>query len=168
LPDGVVPGPLAANGRELLVYDYAARRVLRIGGVAAGGTPVEGRVTGLAASPAGGFFAAFGEEATVARSDAAGRQEAVWEVPADGPRPAWPAGLAVEPGGDLFVADRHGGRIVVLDAGGKLAGIGAREGWDPGLLLYPSGVGLLGDGGVVVADQGNGRVQVFRRTGGGG
>ena len=64
----------------------------------------------------------------------------------------------------LVVVDRHAGRLLELDANGQLTGVGARRGWEPGLLLYPAGAARLPDGGVVVADEGNGRTQFFRRA----
>ncbi|HUP43386.1 MAG TPA: hypothetical protein VM599_09270 [Thermoanaerobaculia bacterium] len=169
LPAGVVPGALAAlPGGGLLVHDAAGGRILRLGadGRSAGEIAVAGPVTGLAAAP-GAVMAAFGHEGVVRRFDAAGGVEATWTLPADGPVPAWPAGIAVSPAGDTYVADRHNGRIAVLDPTGRVTGFGARKGWDPGLLLFPSGIALLPDGRLAVADQGNGRVQLYRRTGGG-
>lgn len=168
LPQGVVPGALASvPGGGLLVADAAGGRILRLDGAGdvAGEIPVAGRVTGLL-SVAGAVFAAFGEDGAVRRYGSGGSEEAVYELPPDGPVPAWPAGLAATPGGDLLVADRHNGRIVVFDAAGQVTGFGSRKGWDPGLLLFPDGLALLGDGRVAVADQGNGRVQVFRREAG--
>jgi len=167
LPRGVVPGPLAAyrNG-DLLLYDYAGQRALRIS--ADGATTAEvsltGGVTALATSPAGGFFAAVAPSGSVFHFDANGRLVATWELADLEQIPAWPVGLAVEPGGDLLVVDRHAGRLLVLDAKGQLVGVGSRQGWEPGLLLYPAGVARLPDGLVLVADEGNGRAQVFRRT----
>ena len=73
-------------------------------------------------------------------------------------------GLAAEPGGNLLVVDRHAGRVLVLDANGQVAGVGARKGWEPGLLLFPAGIARLPGGAVVVADEGNGRAQLFRRS----
>ena len=78
--------------------------------------------------------------------------------------PAWPTGLAAEPGGNLLVVDRHAGRVLVLDANGQVAGVGSRKGWEPGLLLFPAGIARLPGGAVVVADEGNGRAQLFRRS----
>jgi len=169
LPPGAVPGPVAAAaGGGLLVADAAAGRILRLGadGAPAGEIAVTGTVTGLASGPGGGAVAAFGAEGVVRRYDAAGALEGTWELPDEGPVPAWPAGVAVSPGGDTLVADRHNGRIVVFEAGGRVAGLGSRKGWDPGLLLFPEGLALLPDGRLLVADQGNGRLQVFRRSGG--
>jgi len=69
----------------------------------------------------------------------------------------------VTPGGEVLVADRHNGRLLVLDATGRPLGQGSRRGFDPGLLRFPSGIALLPDGGIVVTDEGNGRVELFRR-----
>jgi hypothetical protein len=167
LPRGVVPGPLAAyrNG-DLLLYDYAGARALRISsdGATLAEVSLPAGVTALATSPAGGFFVAVAVTGSVSHFDANGRLVATWELPAFEQIPAWPVGLAVEPGGDLLVVDRHAGRLLVLDARGEPVGVGSRQGWEPGLLLYPAGMARLPDGVVVVADEGNGRAQVFRRT----
>jgi len=167
LPRGVVPGPLSAypNG-DLLVYDYRTSRALRLSarGRVTGEASIDGSVTALASLANGGFLAALAAKATVLRFDANGGLGETWALPAHDEIPAWPVGLVVEPGGDVVVVDRHAGRLLVLDASGQVAGIGSRRGWDPGLLLQPAGLARLADGIVVVADQGNGRVQLFRRT----
>lgn len=166
LPDGVVPGPLAVlpNG-DLLVFDYAGHRVLRLSdeGKVTSEAAIEGAVTALAATAAGGFMAAVAAEGAVLFFDANGELSATWVLPADGRIPAWPVGLAVEPGGDVVVVDRHAGRLLVLDAAGRVVGLGSRKGWEPGLLLYPAGLARLPNGHLLVADEGNGRAQVFRR-----
>ena len=170
LPRGVVPGPLAAlPGGDLLVYDEAGRRVLRLReGKPAGEVEIAGHVTALAGSPSGGILAAIAAEGSVVHVDASGKTDAVWKLPASEQVPAWPSGLVVEPGGTVLVVDRHAGRLLVLDALGQVAGIGSRQGWDPGLLLFPAGIARLPGGLVLVADEGNGRAQLFRRTGTGG
>ncbi len=171
LPDDAAPGPMApmpAGG--VLAYDEASQRVLRVSpdGRVAGEVAVEGPVTGVAATSGGGVLVACGTEGVIRRYDATGTLQATWKLPADGPVPAWPTGLVVEPGGDTLVADHANGRLLVLDPCGRLIGLGAREGWAPGLLLYPAGLARLPGGGLVVADQGNGRVQLFHRVRDGG
>lgn len=167
LPADVVPGALATTAnRELLVYDSAGRRVLFLdsrGGVSEEVT-LQGHLTALAGAPGGGFYAATPEPAEILRYTAAGDLVARWPVPGVAPTPAWPSALAVEPGGDLLLADRHGCRLLVLEAGGQLVGTGARRGWDGGLLMFPSGLARLADGRIAIADLGNGRVQIFQRT----
>lgn len=166
LPPEVVPGPLAvhANG-DLLLGDVARHRVLRLSSAGEVRSEVEvpAGITALAATPAGGFLAAVAAEGAVLAFDAAGNQSATWTLPPSDLVPAWPVGLAVESGGDVFVVDRHGGRLLVLDATGQVIGQGSRWGWEPGLLHYPARLTRLPDGLIVVADEGNGRAQIFRR-----
>ncbi len=167
LPPGTVPGALAAMpDAGLLVYDAAGGRVLALddAGRTRAETPAEGHVTALAAAP-GGFYAAFAGEATVRRYAVDGRIVEQWQVPGRAPVPAWPDGIVVDPGGGLLLADRHGDRILALDGAGRLAGVGSGKGWKPGRLLSPAGIARLPDGRLVVADRGNGRVQIFRRLG---
>jgi len=167
LPRGVVPGSLAAlPGGALLVYDEAGARVVRVSGEGAllAEVPVAGQVSALAASATGGFFAAVAVDGAVLRFDASGALDATWSLPPSEGVPAWPSGLAVDPGGDLLVVDRHAGQLLVLDASGQVKGVGARKGWEPGLLLFPAGLARLPGGLVLVADEGNGRAQIFRRT----
>jgi len=178
LPAGVVPGALATRATasatagdrsELLVYDIAGERVLTIapdggrGSGRPGGVPVDGRVTALAPAAGGGFYAAVAQSGEVRRYDSQGALDATWTLPVTGPVPPWPVALVAEPGGDLLAVDRHGHQLVVFAADGSLEGLGSRRGWEPGLLLYPAGAALLADGRYAVADQGNGRVQIFRR-----
>ncbi len=165
LPRGVVPGALAAGpGGGLLLYDAAKRSVLRLSAEAAvvGEVAVGHDVAALAGTAAGGFFAAVPAEGSVLHFDAGGKLAATWTLPAFERVPAWPTGLAAEPGGNLLVVDRHAGRVLVLDAAGQVAGVGSRKGSEPGLLLFPAGIARLPGGLVVVADEGNSRAQLFR------
>jgi sugar lactone lactonase YvrE len=168
LAKSVVPGALAAlpNG-ALLVWDAASGRFLELRGdeMLVRGSSAE-TVTALTADGAAGWWAAIGEAGEVRRFDREGRLLATWKVPAERPIPAWPAGLAAEPAGRLFVLDRHGNRVVALDGEGQLAGVGSGRGWEPGLLMLPSGLARLPGGDLLVADQGNGRAQSFAVVGG--
>jgi len=167
LPEGVVPGPLAAwSHGGLLVYDYAGGRALKLSpeGKVTGELEIDGHATGLGVAPAGGFYVTLGDAGAVLRFDANGKMDARWPIPDDGPVPAWPAGIAVETGGDLLVVDRHNDHVLVLGAAGQATAIGSRHGWEPGLLRFPNSIALIPGGGVLVSDGGNGRVQLFRRT----
>jgi hypothetical protein len=167
VPQGVVPGPIAARtDGSLLLYDAAAGRVLELasGGEVAGEVKIDGHVTALAAAPDGGFYVAIGDGAGIQRHHADGELVARWKLPQDGPVPAWPAAIAVVPGEGVAVVDRHGARVLLIDNDGRALGSGSRRGWEPGLLLFPSAIARLPDGSFVVADQGNGRAQIFRRT----
>lgn len=165
LPTGAAPGLLAATpGGELLVWEAAGSAILRIGrgGRILATTTIDGIATGLDDDGAGGFLVALGDRSRLVHYDAAGQETAAWDLPSDGPVPAWPAGVAVEPGGRAFVVDRRSGRILVLDRSGRWIGFGSRMGEDPGLLKQPAGLARIPDGSLLVADPGNGRVQIFR------
>lgn len=167
IPDSVVPGALAPRaGGGILLYDFAGGRVLKLDskGTRMAETAIEGRVTAVAEGPAGVMWVAVGEQAAVLRFDPNGALTARVEIPGEAPVPAWPAGLAIGSDGAVAVIDRHGGRILMLDDDGSPIGVGSRRGSEPGLLRFPRGVAMLPDGRLVVADEGNGRAQLFRRT----
>jgi len=167
LPAGFVPGAIAATpDGSLLVFDAGSRQVLGISAVGAVERTIDigHHVTALAIGHSGGFFAVVPHPAMVVAVDANGALRATWSLEGEDPTPAWPMGIAVAPGGDLFVTDRHSGRIMVLDATGRWVGLGSRGGWDAGLLRFPGSLARLPNGDLLVADQGNNRVQVFRRS----
>jgi len=168
LPSGVVPGALAAapDRSYLLIHDLNAENVLRLDrdGSVQTQTSLTSHVTALAATSAGGFYAAVGDESSVLRYSAEGLVEARFEVPGEGPVPSWPVAVTLGPGGSVVVVDRHNSRLLLFDNEGRILGAGSRRGWEPGLLLFPRGLAQLPDGRLVVADEGNGRVQILRRT----
>ncbi len=170
LAQGMVPGALAAAlDGALFVHDPLAGRVvaLEASGRVRTEVALEGEIGALAAAPGGGFYAALPALGEVRRYGPSGAQRASWKLPGEGPVPAWPNGLLSEPGGELLVLDRHGGRVLLLGPAGTVIGWGARRGWDPGLLRFPSGIAELPGGRVAVADEGNSRIQIFRRLEGG-
>ena len=166
LPGRITPGAAIclADG-QIVVHDLAAGRLVVLDNALAVRASVEmtDAVSALAAGPGGGFYAALPGAGEVRRYGANGEQLAVLAVPGLDPAPAWPVGLIVEDNGQIVVADRHGGRLLVLETSGRWIGSGSRRGWEPGLLRFPADIVRLPDGSVAVADQGNGRVQLFRR-----
>lgn len=169
LAGGLLPGRLAAStDGTLIAWDSRRGRVVKLrDGAVVAEAAVDGVVTALASDGAGGFWAAIGEASELRRFDGAVQLTATWRVPAEAPIPAWPSGIAVEPGGRLFVLDRHAHRVVVLDSTGALIGLGAGKGWEPGQLLYPAGLARLPNGSLFVGDGGNGRTQLFDLVGAG-
>ncbi|MDH3523030.1 MAG: hypothetical protein OES32_05525 [Acidobacteriota bacterium] len=166
LAPGITPGAATCLPDDrLLVHDLAAGRLVVLDGAGKVLTAVAiaETVAALAPGAGGGFYAALPGAGEVRRYGANGEQLSSLKLPGVGPTPAWPVGLAVEANGEVVVVDRHGGRILVVEASGRLAGSGSRKGWEPGLLRFPASLARLPDGRVVVADQGNGRVQLFRR-----
>ena len=78
-----------------------------------------------------------------------------------------PAGLAIAPNGDIFVADGYGNaRIVQLDKNGTFIRMfGGRKGSGPGELSLPHAVALDPAGRIVVADSANKRIVIFNKDG---
>ncbi len=166
LPAGITPGAVTclADG-QLLVHDLAAGRLVVLDRALKVRVAVEvgETISALAPGSGGGFYATLPGVAEVRRYGANGEELSSVSLPGLAPAPAWPVGLIVEPNGEIVVVDRHGGRILVMEVSGRWAGSGSRRGWEPGLLRSPADIARLADGRIVVADQGNGRVQLFRR-----
>ncbi len=165
LPRGTLAGALATrSGGGLWVHDTAGAKVLALDGdgKVSGEFPVTGSIKALFAAPDGGFYTASPASAEIRRHGADGKILRTWSVPGRSPVPAWPSGLIAEPGGDVVVVDRHGGRILAFDAAGRLVGVGSGRGWEPGELLFPGAIAKFPDGKLIVVDQGNSRVQIFR------
>lgn len=165
IPAGLRPGALASQpSGGPLVYDQGSSKIVRIGrqGQMVDSVAIDEFVTGLEARKGGGWLAAIGAKAQIAVFEANGRESNRWTLPSDGPVPAWPAGITIDSEGRIYVADRHNGRILVLDSSGRWVGLGSRKGWDAGLLIRPAGLAKLPGDRLLVADQGNGRAQLFR------
>jgi hypothetical protein len=167
IPADITPGAAirTADG-QLLVHDLAAGRLVVLDGAleVRATIALQEAVAALVAGSGGGFYATLPGTGEIRRYGANGELLSAFPVPGVDPVPAWPVGLVVEANGEMIVVDRHGGRLLVLEASGRLAGSGSRKGWEPGLLRFPAGLARLPDGRIVVADQGNGRVQFFRRV----
>ncbi len=76
-----------------------------------------------------------------------------------------PAGLAVDPEGNLYVADTMNNRIEIFDADGQFISTFGKAGDGPGYFARPKGVAIDGDGHIWVADGAQDRVQVFTKEG---
>jgi hypothetical protein len=168
LPPEVVAGVIAATPRgKLLISDLASQRVVQLDkeGAMEREAELEGFVTGLAADWSGGFVSALADQGRIVRFDSNWTPMNSWELPADEGKPAWPVDLVIDEGGRTTILDRHSGRLLELDSAGRWVGLGSRRGWEAGLLFLPSSLARLPDGRIVVADEGNGRVQIFRPVG---
>ncbi len=76
-----------------------------------------------------------------------------------------PMGVALDAAGVLWVADESGTLFRFDPATGRLLGTAASEGAEPGRTVWPTGIAALPDGGVVVCEAGNHRLQRFAADG---
>ncbi|MEW5802555.1 MAG: MopE-related protein [bacterium] len=81
------------------------------------------------------------------------------------PRSAWyfdlPDGVAVDGGGNVYVADSYNDRIQKFDRNGTFLATWGSFGSEHGQFNYPSGIAVDGNGNVYVTDIGNNRIQKF-------
>ena len=73
----------------------------------------------------------------------------------------FPTAIYANASGTLFIADQHGGGIVILGRDGSFQGRQSAMGWGQGLLRYPTDLCVDTDGNMFVADRENNRIQGF-------
>ncbi len=76
-----------------------------------------------------------------------------------------PTGIALSPGGSLYVVDTWAHMVYIYDAEGKRLGSFGKRGEAPGEFNHPTHITVDRDGTVYVADTLNFRVQMFSPTG---
>jgi sugar lactone lactonase YvrE len=91
-------------------------------------------------------------------------------LPGDGPETFnQPSDVYVAPGGEIFVADGHGGnsnaRIVKFTKDGKFMNAWGRKGSGRGEFDTPHSLAMDSTGRLFVADRGNSRIQIFDQNG---
>ena len=146
---------LDLGGARVLVVDLAGELRRTIALPADHGFPAD-----VAVDRAGGVFVLDSVKRRVFRAAVGEDTFAVFAGDLDDVL-VFPLGIAADAAGRLYLADAHDGAVVVLGRDGGFRGRHSRMGWGPGLLRYPSGLCVLDDGYVVVADRGNNRVQLF-------
>ena len=72
-----------------------------------------------------------------------------------------PSGVAVGPGGGVYVVDTDNNRVQRFDESGRFELAWGGKGSEGGQLLSPTAIALSREGNVYVSDTGNDRVQVF-------
>jgi len=76
-----------------------------------------------------------------------------------------PSDIEVDPHRSMiYIADSGNHRVLVFDFQGKLIKIIGREGQGPAEFSNPTGLYILEDGGLAVADVDNNRIQIFDKT----
>jgi sugar lactone lactonase YvrE len=78
---------------------------------------------------------------------------------------AKPTGVAVDPEGNLYVADMLNARIEIFDADGNFIRMFGKRGDGPGYFAMPKGVAIDCDGHIWVSDSMQNRLQVFTPEG---
>jgi sugar lactone lactonase YvrE len=73
----------------------------------------------------------------------------------------FPTSIVADASGTLWVVDRHGGTVAVVDRSGNVQSRHLDHGWKEGLLRYPSQACVTENGALFIADRENNRVQVF-------
>ena len=73
----------------------------------------------------------------------------------------FPATIATDKWGRIYLVDRNGSKIIILGPDGSYIGRLSAMGWKEGLLNYPSQICLNDNGEIFVADTKNNRVQIF-------
>jgi len=73
----------------------------------------------------------------------------------------FPTGIAIDKGGTIYLVDKHGGSLVMLNRDGSFLGHKFGYGWKDSQFYYPSQLCISEGGTFVIADRGNSRVQIF-------
>jgi sugar lactone lactonase YvrE len=74
----------------------------------------------------------------------------------------FPTGIAVDKSGILYVVDKHGGNLVMLNRDGSFLGHKFGYGWKESQFYYPTQLCISNGGYLFIADRGNSRVQMFK------
>ena len=77
----------------------------------------------------------------------------------------WPAGIAIDSEGQVYVSDEHLNRITVFDASGTLQATWGNAGSGPGELDGPNGLAVDAEDHLLVVDHRNHRIQRFTKDG---
>ncbi len=77
----------------------------------------------------------------------------------------WPEGIAIDPAGNIWVADYSNNRVQEFNSSGVYQSTLGSEGGGNGQFSYPMGIAADPSGNIWVADSGNNRVEEFNSSG---
>ena len=77
----------------------------------------------------------------------------------------WPSAIALDPEGNVYVADEWLSRISIFDKDGEFLSCWGKTGTGDGELDRPAGIAIRGDGALFLTDSRNHRVQMFSLDG---
>lgn len=119
----------------------------------------------IAVAPDGTVYVSDENQAHIQAFDPDGRFLRSIAVPPAEPYISVPAGLTVDPGGAIWLADFGANRILRFNPAGEVLADWGIQGVRDGQLSNPNDVAVDRAGNVYVADDGNNRVQVFTPDG---
>lgn len=141
------------GGARIVKYNGKGQEVAVIGERGTGPGQIA-EPTGVAVDPMGGVWVADSANSKLLRYRPDGGADVELPLPkansVNGPH------LALTPGGSLVVSDPEGGRLIVLDSGGKVRGVVQSEG-----VKRPVGITVAPDGRLLVSDVANNQVIVL-------
>jgi sugar lactone lactonase YvrE len=73
----------------------------------------------------------------------------------------FPTSIALDNGGIIYLVDKHGGSLVMLNPDGSFLGHKFGYGWKDSQFFYPTSLCISESGNFIIADRGNNRVQLF-------
>ncbi|MDW7771690.1 MAG: NHL repeat-containing protein [Desulfobulbaceae bacterium] len=73
----------------------------------------------------------------------------------------FPTSIALDKGGIIYLVDKHGGSLVMLNPDGSFLGHKFGYGWKESQFYYPTNLCISKRGNFFIADRGNNRIQIF-------
>ena len=73
----------------------------------------------------------------------------------------FPTNIAVDSNGIIYLVDKHGGSLVLINRDGSFMGHRFGYGWRESQFYYPAQICISQGGTVLVADRNNSRIQIF-------
>lgn len=73
----------------------------------------------------------------------------------------FPTNIAIDNNNFIFLVDKHGGDLVILNPSGSFLGHKFGFGWKESMFYYPSQMCISKEGNAFIADSGNSRIQIF-------
>jgi DNA-binding beta-propeller fold protein YncE len=159
------PVAIAADaGGNISVADAGNERVARFSNAGdwLGATPAAGGLRGIAVAPDGSRTYVSSADNRITVYDPTGNQLA--QLGGTGSAPGKlnaPAQLALDAGGNLWVADRGNNRVQEFGADGQRLAVLGQRGIGLGQFIHPTGVSVSCNGTLTVTDSDNNRVQQF-------
>ncbi|MCL7487980.1 MAG: NHL repeat-containing protein [Desulfobulbaceae bacterium] len=73
----------------------------------------------------------------------------------------FPTSIALDKSGIIYLVDKHGGSLIMLNPDGSFLGHKFGYGWKESQFYYPTDLCISESGNFIIADRGNSRIQIF-------